>query len=48
MLIATAGNGSSADSAPSPSLPGPASAALSLGHRVHVPGTLHSTGGATR
>ncbi|MCR8575680.1 glycoside hydrolase family 13 protein [Streptomyces sp. Isolate_219] len=29
MLIATAGNGSSADSAPSPSLPGPASAALS-------------------
>lgn len=28
MLIATAGNGSSADSAPSPSLPGPASPAL--------------------
>ncbi|MEU7435410.1 glycoside hydrolase family 13 protein [Streptomyces sioyaensis] len=31
MLIATAGNGSSADSTPSPSLPGPASAATSAG-----------------
>ncbi|WP_412126811.1 glycoside hydrolase family 13 protein [Streptomyces tubercidicus] len=55
MLIATAGNGSSADSAPSPSLPGPATGALSRNtaqrwwrdaviYQVYVRSFLDSTG----
>ncbi|MFE6741807.1 glycoside hydrolase family 13 protein [Streptomyces tubercidicus] len=55
MLIATAGNGSSADTAPSPSLPGPATGALSRNtaqhwwrdaviYQVYVRSFLDSTG----